>query len=352
MSLRTSERIAAAGTAGTTFAAVVSPSSGPSGARGRPTSPTARVGRPSTSPTPTVVRSPAGTTAGSAATNRALAEMTAKLEAFQTKFDAQDKAVKDAAKVTSSKMAALEAENEALQVSLEELQASSPKGKKKEKKDDRRFLPTVSDSPYFPLPRSHTSFKPFLAPLKGEETADLLRGEALEEYRTLHWSLKSLHDCLSHFRAHADEWLEATESQVAPADPQKAAAYLEALFNTLDETTQLLLHRFQIIRTREHLKSAHGALTVGDEALLDYIQTELYGVHPGQHVVDPKIKGLLEAFGQKVLYSKLAAGAKADAGAVPGGKLEAKTAKQQRKDRLAREAAAKARKALLAADHE
>jgi len=251
-------------------------------------------------------------------------------------------------------VAALKAENEGLKASLEELQTSSTKDKGKEKKDARSFLPTASDSPYFALPRSHTSFKPILAPLKGEETADLLRGEALEEYRTLHWSLKSLHDCLFHFKSHAEEWLEATESGVLPADPQKATAYLEALYNTLDETTSLLLHRFQIIRTREHLKSAHGALTVGDEALLDYIQTELYGVHPGQHVVDPKIKGLLEAFGQKVLYSKLAAGAKADAGA---GKTErttdsSKNAKQQRKDRLAREAAAKARKALLAADQD
>jgi len=295
-----------------------------------------------------------------------MADMMSRLDAFQTKFDAQDvavkvaakdaaKAAKDAAKAaaaTDLKVAALEAENADLKTSLTELQAASPKGKGKEKKDTRRFLPTVSDSPYFPLPRSHTSYKPFLAPLKGEETADLLRGEALEEYRTLHWSLKSLHDCLFHFKEHADEWMDATENGVLPADPTQATAYLDALYNTLDETTQLLLHRFQIIRTREHLKSAHGTLTTGDEALLDYIQTELYGVHPGQHVVDPKIKGLLESFGQKVLYSKLAAGAKADAGvANPGGKPDAKSAKQQRKDRLEREAAAKARKALAGADH-
>jgi len=44
-------------------------------------------------------------------------------------------------------VAALKAENEDLKASLEELQASSPKGKNKEKKDNRRFLPTVSDSP-------------------------------------------------------------------------------------------------------------------------------------------------------------------------------------------------------------
>ena len=59
-------------------------------------------------------------------------------------------------------MEALKSENEALKTSLEELQDSKGKDKKK---DNRVFLPTAPDPPYFPLPKSHSSIKPFLAPL-------------------------------------------------------------------------------------------------------------------------------------------------------------------------------------------
>ena len=61
----------------------------------------------------------------------------------------------------------------------------------------------------------------------------------------------------------------------------------------------MLLHRFQIIRTRAHLKETHGGLTVGDNALLDFVDTELYGVHQGQQIFDPKIQALIEQFGGK-----------------------------------------------------
>ena len=81
---------------------------------------------------------------------------------------------------------------------------------------------------------------------------------------------------------------------------------------------------------------------------MDYIHSELYGVHSGQSVLDPKIQMLLEVFGQKVSYSKLQAGAKADV-ASSSAVAPVKSAKQQRKDRIAREAAAKAKKAALLA---
>jgi len=109
-----------------------------------------------------------------------------------------------------------------------------------------------------------------------------------------------------------------------------------------------------IICTREHLKSAHGTLTVGDHALLDYLHSELYGVHPGQVIVDPTVRGLVESFGQKVTYSKLNVGAKTEAQsslqgtAGGGGGGQAQSDKLQRKARLDRQAAAKQRKKLLA----
>lgn len=311
---------------------------------------------------PATAAPPVDPTAVTPLTGTAAAEIQASMAAFSAQLGTLRSEMSDSKIAADAKILALttqlsgqEARNLALEGEIASLRDANGANEKGKKVDERVFLPTSSDSPFFPLPRNHTTFKPFVAPLKGDPTHDGLDGEALEEYKTLHWCAKSLHDCNFHLGVHFDEWLSAIGEGTLPVSPDRSAAFLEALKNTLEETHSLLLHRFQIIVTRVYLKSAHGGLTVGDQALLDYLHTELYGVHPGQHVVDPAIQKLIDAFGAKVVYSKLNAGAKVDAQA--NAKIaQQPSAKQQRKDRLARENAAKAKKAgkqaLLAAPSE
>ena len=273
--------------------------------------------------------------------NANLESMRQQMEAAKVAADLQNSVLKAQMTGQTARLEALEEEN----ASLREASESEGKGKKE---DTRVFLPTSSDSPYFPCPRNHTSFKPFVAPLTGDHTADRLEGEALEEYKTTHWVAKSLHDCVFHFKEHSAEWVSAIGEGTLPAQPDRSATYLEAMQNTLEETHSLLLHRLQLVRTRVHLKEAHGGLTVSDTAMLDYVHAGLYGAHPGQVVLDPKMQEFMEKFGQKMVSSKLHVGAKA---AVTGNENPKPTAssKQQRKNRLAREAAAKKKQDSLAA---
>ena len=114
--------------------------------------------------------------------------------------------------------------------------------------------------------------------------------------------------------------------------------------NHVDAAYELLLQRLELVRTRAHLKSKQGGLTVVDQSLLDYVQTQVYGLTPDMNVLDPTIREHVEAFTKKVVFSKLNAGAKASllkSESSPS-KDRAKD-KKQRKERLKREAAAKAK---------
>ena len=110
--------------------------------------------------------------------------------------------------------------------------------------------------------------------------------------------------------------------------------------NHVDVAHDLLLQRLEVVRTRAHLKSKSGGLTVTDHAMLDYVQTQMYGLTPDMNILDPSIRAHIENFQKKVNFAKLNAGAKAALSKpAPGSPKVAD--RKQRKERLKREAAAK-----------
>ena len=164
----------------------------------------------------------------SASVAAALAKLTADLLVMQTEISTVKTA--SAAKIDELEASLQDqaSRNAELVDEIASLKEAAKDGKGKEK-DTRVFLPTAPDSPYFPFPRNHSSMKPFIAPLKGEDTAHLLKDEALEEYKTTHWVAKSLHDCIFHLDANYDAWFEAVADGKLPPNPERSSAFLEAL---------------------------------------------------------------------------------------------------------------------------
>ena len=182
--------------------------------------------------------------------------------------------------------------------------------------------------------------KPFIAPLKGDATADALTGEALAEYQTTHWVCSALHDFKYWTADRRESWLEAVSSSTTITEADRSSAYLEAAMNHVDVAHDLLLQRLEVVRTRAHLKSKQGGLTVTGHAMLDYVQTQMYGLTPDMNILDPSIRSHIENFQKKVNFAKLNAGAKAALSKpAPGSPKVAD--RKQRKERLKWEAVAK-----------
>jgi hypothetical protein len=300
--------------------------------------------RISTPPTPSARGTSPSTSAPAPAASAAdLAAVLDKLSALQADLLSQ-KSDSDALRKNSDALRKeseeLKAANADLQLQLEELR-SGEENKSSKEKDTRFFLPLAKDSPYFAPPKNRTSTKPYIAPLKGDATADALTGEALAEYQTAHWVCSALHDFKFWTTSRRSEWNDAVAASDAVAEPDRSAAYLEAAMNHVDVAHDLLLQRLEVVRTRAHLKSKTGGLTVTDQAMLDYVQTQMYGLTPDMNILDQSVRAHIEAFQKKVIYSKLNAGAKA-ALTKPSGSPKADN-KKQRKERLKRDAAAKAK---------
>ena len=255
------------------------------------------------------------------------------MKALQDKVDAQQ----NESEALRSANAELKKELDALRDSGGDAAAEGTK------KDDRIFLPLATNSPYFPPPKNRASSKPCIAPLKGDQTADALTGEALAEYQTAHWVCSALHDVQFWTADSRQKWYDAVAASEID-DAERSAAYLEAAFNHMDVAFELLLQRLEVVRTRVHLKSKQGGLTVTDTALLDFVNTQLYGMTPDMNVLDPSVRKHIEAFNKKVLFSKLNAGAKASLLKQDPSHTSPKAKdRKQRKERLKREAAAKAK---------
>ena len=235
--------------------------------------------------------------------------------------------------------------NDVLQQELEDLRESKKTTSGEKEEDTRQFLPPAENSPYFPAPRNRESNKPYIAPLKGEATADDLSGEALAEYRTAHWVCSALFDVKHHLfdRDRRVLWTQAVEAaELSGSLPErdKHPAFFEAMLNHIDVAYELLTQRLELIRQRAHAKSKPGGATLTDKAMIDYVSNQLYGLNPDIASLDPVIRKHIESFHKKVVFSQLNAGAKAEIGKKTPEDPPKPSDKKARKERLKRQEAA------------
>ena len=194
--------------------------------------------------------------------------------------------------------------------------------------DDELVYVTHSpeDNPFPRRPRN-CGLKPDHYNLYGDQTADLLNAKTHSslkfEYRTLAPTLSYFFDAKLFY-----EHLRDDESWSDLSDDFSES--LEAVFNTLDGCYNLLTQRHAVIKIRARAESENGGISDGDQLLLNYLETKLHGVFPGEALVDSEMEGWLKEFRDRTAAAELkqaankSAARKRDAKGTRAGETEGK----------------------------
>ena len=164
---------------------------------------------------------------------------------------------------------------------------------KDDKSDADDELVYVSHSPEdnpFPRRPRNCGLKPDHYNLYGDQTADLLNAKTHSslkfEYRTLAPSLSYFFDVKLLYEHIRDNELSDLSDDLSES--------LEAIFNSLDGVYSLLNQRHAVIKIRARAESENGGISDGDQLFLNYLETKLHGVFPGEALVDSEMEGWLK----------------------------------------------------------
>jgi len=164
------------------------------------------------------------------------------------------------------------------------------------------FLDHVPEDNPFPRRPRNTGLKPDHFNLYGNQTADLLEAKPHSslkyEYRTLSSALSYFYDAK---RAY-DEERNASEFGELSAEQQQI---FDAIFNTLDGVFEMFSKRYSVIKIRARAESEPGGLSEHNQLLLNYLETKLHGVFPGETLVDSEMEGWLQEYKEKTAAAEL-----------------------------------------------
>jgi hypothetical protein len=184
---------------------------------------------------------------------------------------------------TAAKISNLEKQNERL---------------RREDSDDDEDLIYVAhyraENPFPNRPRNAT-VKPQSFDLYGDRTADLLENKPNSSLR---WEYRTLAPTLSYF-FDAKTVLDSIRETVLEKLGEEESLNLEGALNTLDGCYTLLTSRYATIKIRTRAESEPGGLSEENKLLLDYLDTKLHGVFPGEALVDSKMEKWLDEFREK-----------------------------------------------------
>ena len=175
---------------------------------------------------------------------------------------------------------------------------------KDDKSDADDELVYVSHSPEdnpFPRRPRNCGLKPDHYNLYGDQTADLLNAKTHSslkfEYRTLAPTLSYFFDAKLLYEHIRDNELSDLSDDLSES--------LEAIFNSLDGVYSLLNQRHAVIKIRARAESETGGISDGDQLLLNYLETKLHGVFPGEALVDSEMEGWLKEFRDRTAAAEL-----------------------------------------------
>jgi hypothetical protein len=121
---------------------------------------------------------------------------------------------------------------------------------------------------------------------------------------SLRWEYRTLAPVLSYFfdaKAVYDGIREDLEDKL---EEQESLA-IEGVFNTLDGCYNMLTARYATIKIRTRAESEPGGLSEENKLLLDYLDTQLHGVFPGEALVDSQVEGWLKEFNTRKAQAEL-----------------------------------------------
>lgn len=191
---------------------------------------------------------------------------------------------------TAAKLGVMQAENEKLK-----------KGDGDDDDNDLTYCEHSANTNPFPRRPKNCTIKPQSFDLYGDGTADLLElktGSSLRwEYRVLAPALSYLHD--------AKSVNDSVKDDVFTQCSENTALSVEAALNTIDGCFELLTGRYATIKIRTRAEAEPGGLSEENKLLLDYLDTKLHGVFPGEALVDSKVEGWLSEYKEKRAAAEL-----------------------------------------------
>ena len=227
-----------------------------------------------------------------------LAALARSEEASKAALAASEVAQKELSKKFKSLLADSRAKHALLQKEIATLQNKSTD----DELDCIVYCDHVPEVNPFPRRPRNCSLKPDHYNLYGDQTADLLDAKTHSslkyEYRTLAAVLSYLFDVKALF-----EETRENESWSTLEDDQ--ATHLEAIYNTFEGCYSMLSKRHAVIKIRARAEAETGGVSDENQLLLNYFETKLHGVFPGEALVDSEIEGWLTEFRERTAAAEL-----------------------------------------------
>lgn len=183
---------------------------------------------------------------------------------------------------------------------------ATSKGKQKEGEDDDSddellYVEHASVENPFPRRPRNCGLRPQTFDLYGDRTADVLEAKPNSSLR---WEFRTLAPALSFF-FDAKLVYESIREEAAQRLSEEAALALEGSLNTLDGIYEMLTARYATIKIRARAEAEPGGLSEENRVLLDYLDTQLHGIFPGEALVDSKVEGWLREFRDRKAAAEL-----------------------------------------------
>ena len=171
--------------------------------------------------------------------------------------------------------------------------------------DDLVYVAHIRSENPFPDRPKNCTVKPQPFDLYGDRTADCLEAKANSSLR---WEYRTLAPSLSYF-FDAKAVYDGVREDVLEKLGEEESLALEGVFNTLDGVYQMFTQRYATIKIRSRAEAEPGGLSDENKLLLDFLDTQLHGVFPGEALVDSKVEGWLQDFRVKKAAVELKAAA-------------------------------------------
>jgi hypothetical protein len=166
-------------------------------------------------------------------------------------------------------------------------QASSHEGDS----DTLSYVAHSAEENPFPRRPKNTGLKPEHYNLYGDQTADLL---AAKSHSSLKYEYRTLAPVLSYFFDAKLAYEEEREDEEFEQLSESQRQIFDAILNTLDGCYAMLSMRQAVIKIRARAESETGGLSEENQLLLNYLETKLHGVFPGEALVDSDMESWLK----------------------------------------------------------
>jgi hypothetical protein len=198
---------------------------------------------------------------------------------------------------TSAKIANLERQNATLRKDADE------------EPDDLVYVSHDRNENPFPQRPQNCTVKPQPFDLYGDRTADRLEDK---QNSSLKWEYRTLAPALSYFFDAKAVYDGVREDIIGKLEEDESLA-IEGIFNSLDGVYAMLTARYATIKIRTRCESEPGGLSEENKLLLEYLDTKLHGVFPGEAIVDSQMEGWLKEYRDKRASAELKNAASAGA---------------------------------------